>query len=73
MIGFQNLILLSLKMKTLLFLPGLYSFMMPFFYSKKVNGQWTTPVNMTPQLGVDQDYFSSSLSGDGKNAYPLSY
>lgn len=36
------------------------------FYSKKVNGKWTAPVNMTPELGVDQDYFSSSLSGDGK-------
>ncbi len=35
------------------------------FYSKKINGQWTQPVNMTPQLGVDQDYFSSSLSSDG--------
>ena len=36
------------------------------FYSQRVNGIWTTPVNMTPELGVDQDYFSSSLSGDGK-------
>lgn len=35
------------------------------FYSKKINGQWTQPVNMTPQLGVDQDYFSSSMSSDG--------
>jgi hypothetical protein len=36
------------------------------FYSKMVNGSWTTPVNMTPELGVDQDYYSSSLTGDGK-------
>lgn len=36
------------------------------FYSKRVNGRYTPPVNMTPELGVDQDYFSSSLSGDGK-------
>ncbi len=36
------------------------------FYSKRVNDRWTPPVNMTPELGVDQDYFSSSLSGDGK-------
>ena len=35
------------------------------FYTKKVNGVWTPPVNMTPQLGIDQDYFSSSLTGDG--------
>jgi len=36
------------------------------FFSRKVNGRWTPPVNMTPQLGVDQDYYSSSLTGDGK-------
>jgi tetratricopeptide (TPR) repeat protein len=36
------------------------------FYSRKVNGRWTPPVNMTPQLGVDPDYYSSSLTGDGK-------
>jgi len=36
------------------------------FYSRRVNGRWTAPVNMTPELGVDQDYFSSSLTGDGK-------
>ncbi|HUW93280.1 MAG TPA: hypothetical protein VMV74_08955 [Bacteroidales bacterium] len=36
------------------------------FYSRRVNGRWTPPINMTPELGVDQDYFSSSLSPDGK-------
>ncbi len=36
------------------------------FYSTADNGQWSEPVNLTPQLGVDQDYYTSSLSGDGK-------
>ncbi len=36
------------------------------FWSKKVNGQWTNPVNLTPELGIDQDYYTSSLTGDGK-------
>ena len=35
------------------------------FYSKKVNGTWTEPIDMTPQLGVDNDFYSSSLSADG--------
>jgi len=35
------------------------------FWSVKINGQWTEPVNLTPQLGVDQDYYTSSLSPDG--------
>lgn len=36
------------------------------FWSRKVDGNWTEPVNMTPQLGVDQDYYTSSLSPDGR-------
>ncbi len=36
------------------------------FWSTKVNGQWTNPVNLTPELGIDQDYYTSSLTGDGK-------
>lgn len=36
------------------------------FWSRKVNGQWTNPVNLTPELGIDQDYYTSSLTGDGK-------
>jgi hypothetical protein len=39
------------------------------FYSKKINGQWTPPVNMTPQLGIDQDYYSASLSADASTLY----
>ena len=36
------------------------------FWSRKADGNWTKPVNMTPQLGVDQDYYTSSLSPDGR-------
>jgi len=36
------------------------------FWTTKVNGQWTNPVNLTPELGIDQDYYTSSLTGDGK-------
>ena len=36
------------------------------FWSRKEDGNWTEPVNMTPQLGVDQDYYTSSLSPDGR-------
>jgi hypothetical protein len=36
------------------------------FWSTKVNGQWSYPVNLTPELGIDQDYYTSSLTGDGK-------
>jgi tetratricopeptide (TPR) repeat protein len=39
------------------------------FYSKKINGQWTPPVNMTPQLGIDQDYYSASLNSDASTLY----
>ncbi|HWR75352.1 MAG TPA: hypothetical protein VN276_06920 [Bacteroidales bacterium] len=36
------------------------------FWTRKVNGQWSNPVNLTPELGIDQDYYTSSLTGDGK-------
>jgi tetratricopeptide (TPR) repeat protein len=39
------------------------------FYSKKENGIWTAPVNMNPELGVDEDYYPSSVSDDGKELY----
>lgn len=50
-----------------------YAARLPFyqamFYSKKVNGHWTTPVNMLPELGVDGDCFPTSLSQDGTELY----
>ncbi|MGE5419088.1 MAG: hypothetical protein ACM3UT_02835 [Chloroflexota bacterium] len=35
-------------------------------FSKLVNGKWTAPVNITPELQSDGDYYISSLSSDGK-------
>ncbi|MDX2445030.1 MAG: hypothetical protein QNK30_14640, partial [Bacteroidales bacterium] len=39
------------------------------FYSKKVEGKWTTPYNLTTALSVDQDLYSTSLSYDGETLY----
>jgi tetratricopeptide (TPR) repeat protein len=50
-----------------------YASMLPFyqalFYSKKVDGKWTAPINMIPELGVDGDCFPTSLSPDGNELY----
>lgn len=51
--------------KTLLFTREL-QFYDAIFWSRKNGEQWTEPVNLTPQLGVDQDYYTSSLSPDGQ-------
>lgn len=36
------------------------------FWSTRENGVWTEPENLNPKLGVDQDYYPSSLSHDGR-------
>lgn len=36
------------------------------FYSVKENGSWTKPINITPDLNSDGDYYSCHLSCDGK-------
>lgn len=50
-----------------------YAAKLPFynamFYSKKVNGKWQEPVNMIPELEVDNDCYPASLSYDGKELY----
>lgn len=56
---------LSSDEKTLLFTREL-PFYDAIFWSTKVNGTWAEPVNLTPQLGIDQDYYTSSISHDGK-------
>ena len=38
-------------------------------YSRKVNGEWTEPVNMNELLKVDRDLFPASISKDGKDLY----
>jgi tetratricopeptide (TPR) repeat protein len=35
-------------------------------YSRLVNGKWTEPLNITPELQIDGDFYISSLSADGK-------
>ena len=56
---------ISADEKTLLFTREL-QFYDAIFWSRKEDGKWTEPVNLTPQLGVDQDYYTSSLAPDGK-------
>lgn len=56
---------ISADEKTLLFTREL-QFYDAIFWSRKINGKWTEPENLTPQLGVDQDYYTSSLSPDGR-------
>lgn len=50
-----------------------YATRLPFyqamFYSKKVNGRWTDPVNMIPELGVDGDCFPTCISRDGQELF----
>jgi tetratricopeptide (TPR) repeat protein len=38
-------------------------------YSKIVNGKWSAPVNITPELQSDGDFYISCLSSDGKTLY----
>ncbi len=40
-----------------------------FFSTKMANGEWGAPVNIIPDLGVDGDVYSTSLSADGKELY----
>jgi tetratricopeptide (TPR) repeat protein len=35
-------------------------------FSRLVNGKWTAPVNITPELQSDGDFYISALSADGK-------
>jgi tetratricopeptide (TPR) repeat protein len=38
-------------------------------FSRMVNGKWTTPVNITPELQPDGNMYISCLSADGKTLY----
>ena len=53
---------------TIFFSKGL-QFYDAVFYSKKVNGVWSAPINLTPDLGVDEDYYPSSVSNDNNELY----
>ncbi len=39
------------------------------YFSRKVNGKWTNPVNITPQIQSDGDQSVCSLSADGKTMF----
>jgi tetratricopeptide (TPR) repeat protein len=38
-------------------------------FSRLINGKWTIPVNITPELQSDGDFYISCLSADGKLLY----
>lgn len=39
------------------------------FFSEKVNGTWSNPIDLTFQLGVDEDLYPCALSWDGTTLY----
>ncbi len=39
------------------------------FFTEKVNGKWSTPRNIVPELGVDGDVYPTSLSYDGTEMF----
>ena len=49
----------------------LTAFQEALFYVKKVNGKWSDPVNIIPDLGLGQEEgnYATSLSQDGKELY----
>lgn len=51
----------------------IYMVSLPFYdaimYTTKESGKWTTPVNIVPDLKVDQGIYVSSLSSDGKRLF----
>jgi len=38
-------------------------------FSKLINGKWTPPLNITPELQSDGDFYISCLSADGKQLF----
>ncbi len=39
------------------------------FYTEKINGEWSNPRNIIPELGVDGDVYPTCLSWDGSELY----
>lgn len=39
------------------------------FFTRKIRNRWTTPVNITPDIQSDGDFYVSSLSSDGTLLY----
>jgi hypothetical protein len=50
-----------------------YASSLPFyealFYTKKIDGKWTKPINIIPELGVDGDCFPTCISYDGTELF----
>jgi hypothetical protein len=50
-----------------------YATKLPFydalFYTRKIDGQWTKPINIIPELGVDGDCFPTCISYDGNELF----
>jgi hypothetical protein len=57
--------LISADGKTFAFMTSL-KFYDAVMFSRLVDGKWFSPVNITPDLQVDDDYYISCLSADGK-------
>jgi tetratricopeptide (TPR) repeat protein len=53
---------------TIVFMTGL-KFYDAIMLSKKIDGKWTMPVNLTPQIKSDGDLYISSLSANGQTLY----
>lgn len=56
--------ILSADEKKLVFVSGL-KFYDAIFYSMKVDGKWTNPLNLTPQVKSDGDLYPTGLSARG--------
>ena len=39
------------------------------FYSTNEGGEWSDPINITPDIGSDGEYYPTSLSADGNELY----
>lgn len=59
---------ISQDKNTIIFMTDL-KFYNAILQSKKVNGQWTEPENITPQVGSYGDVVPTSLSSDGKTLF----
>jgi tetratricopeptide (TPR) repeat protein len=46
-----------------------FQFYDAILFSDKVDGRWTTPLNMNELLKVDRDFYPSSVARDGKTLY----
>lgn len=55
--------------KTLIYNVKLQFYDALFFSVKNENNQWSGPINIIPELGVDGDVYATSLSANGKELY----